>query len=78
MEGSPDISARASKPAPPSLTKRAFVGRAREIEILRSAVREAIAGRGQLIILSGELGIGKTRLAEEIANFATSSGARVF
>ena len=78
MEDSPDISARAPKPGPESLTKRAFVGRVREAEVLRSAVREAIAGRGRLIILSGEPGIGKTRLAEETANFATSSGAHVF
>ncbi len=78
MEDSPDISARAPKPGPESLTKRAFVGRVREAEVLRSAVREAIAGRGRLIILSGEPGIGKTRLAEETANFANLSGAHVF
>jgi eukaryotic-like serine/threonine-protein kinase len=78
MEDSPDISSQAPKRAQGSLTKRAFVGRVREAEILRSAVREAMEGRGQLIILSGEPGIGKTRLAEETANFATSSGAHVF
>ncbi len=55
----------------------AFVGRARESEILRSAVTGLLAGRGGLVMLAGEPGIGKTRLAEESANYAIAKGSRV-
>jgi class 3 adenylate cyclase len=54
-----------------------FVGRAREAAILRDAVEDAVAGRGRLVLLAGEPGIGKTRLAEEIAGHAATNGARV-
>ena len=54
-----------------------WVGRARETAILRDAVREVAAGRGRLVMLTGEPGIGKTRLAEETASYAAANGARV-
>jgi eukaryotic-like serine/threonine-protein kinase len=59
-----------------SLASSVFVGRVREAEILRSAMSEAIAGRGRLVVLAGEPGIGKTRLAQETAKFAVAAGAR--
>jgi class 3 adenylate cyclase len=78
MEDAPDTSSQAQKTGSEPLTKSVFVGRVREAEILHSAVQKTIAGRGGLVILSGEPGIGKTRLAEETANLAASSGAHVF
>src|SRR5215469_13261413 len=57
--------------------KCAFIGRTREAEELRSAVNSAIVGQGGLAVLNGEPGIGKTRLAEETANFASKKGANV-
>ncbi len=54
-----------------------FVGRDRELAQLGTGLSEAIAGRGRLFLLSGEPGIGKTRLAEEIAGEASSRGIRV-
>src|SRR5438105_4072026 len=39
---------------------RAIVGRERELRALRAAFDDAAAGRGQLVCLSGEPGIGKT------------------
>jgi hypothetical protein len=54
-----------------------FVGRERELRELTSGVDDAIAGRGQLYLLAGEPGIGKTRLADEIARRAAGWGARV-
>jgi class 3 adenylate cyclase len=54
-----------------------FVGRVREAEILRSVVNSLPDGRGGLVLLAGEPGIGKTRLAEEIAKYAAARGVRV-
>jgi tetratricopeptide (TPR) repeat protein len=55
----------------------AFVGRERELAELRSGLDEVSAGHGRLFLLSGEPGIGKTRLAEEISNDASARGMRV-
>jgi DNA-binding winged helix-turn-helix (wHTH) protein len=43
-----------------------FVGRAATLERLRVALREAQAGRGSVCLVTGEAGIGKTRLVEEL------------
>jgi eukaryotic-like serine/threonine-protein kinase len=53
-----------------------FVGRVREGEVMRSAVNSLLARRGGLVMVTGEPGIGKTRLGEETARYATASGAR--
>ncbi len=53
------------------------VGRLRETATLRDAVLDMLAGRGRLVMLAGEPGIGKTRLAEETALDATARGGRV-
>jgi len=52
-----------------------LVGRSRETEILLRAYQRQ-AQHGHLIIIQGEPGIGKTRLAEEFIAFARSQGAR--
>ena len=50
----------------PRLGGRApLVGRRAELRTLDIALREAVAGRGQVIALTGEPGIGKTRLVQE-------------
>lgn len=54
-----------------------FVGRDREMERLRQAFDESLSGRGQMVLLSGEPGIGKTRLAEELSTYAQLRGAQV-
>jgi tetratricopeptide (TPR) repeat protein len=54
-----------------------FVGRVRELERLRTALDASMAGAGRLVLLSGEPGIGKTRLAERIAAEAAQRGARI-
>jgi tetratricopeptide (TPR) repeat protein len=46
---------------------RPFVGRGREMGQLTEAAADALAGRGRFLLLTGEPGIGKTRLADEIA-----------
>jgi class 3 adenylate cyclase len=54
-----------------------FVGRAREMEDLRATLDDARAGRGRLVLLGGEPGIGKTRMASEIATYARVRGLQV-
>lgn len=54
-----------------------FVGRERERAALRRALADAEAGRGRLILIGGEPGIGKTRLADELAHEAAAGGALV-
>jgi hypothetical protein len=54
-----------------------FVGRDEELQRLKDALDGAYAGSGSMLMLVGEPGIGKTRLAEEFAVFATLRGARV-
>src|SRR5271169_98207 len=49
----------------------------RELSELRAALEESIAGRGGCFLISGEPGIGKTRLADELAGEAASRGMRV-
>jgi tetratricopeptide (TPR) repeat protein len=54
-----------------------FVGRGRELAELLDALGDAVAGRGSLVLLAGEPGIGKSRLAGELATRAGGRGLRV-
>ncbi|WP_181780366.1 ATP-binding protein [Pseudonocardia pini] len=51
-------------------TAGALFGRNRELTALRAWAGEARAGRGRVVLLTGESGIGKTRLAQELATLA--------
>ena len=62
----------------PVQTGRIFVGRQREMAGLRAAMDDAVAGRGRLVMLAGEPGIGKTRTAQELSVYAESAGAQVW
>ncbi len=57
--------------------QNAFIGRTRELSELRGALEQSLAGRGSCFLISGEPGIGKTRLADELANHARARGVRV-
>ena len=54
-----------------------FVGRERELALLDEALADARSGRGQAGLLSGEAGIGKSRLADELSSRATGHGMHV-
>jgi class 3 adenylate cyclase len=56
---------------------RIFVGRDAELERLRQLWKEAVAGEGRLALLTGEPGVGKTRLAAELAAQVQVEGATV-
>ena len=55
----------------------AIVDRHQERQQLRTAYEEAAAGRGGLVLLAGEAGIGKTTLAEDLVSFASRREASV-
>lgn len=52
-----------------------LVGRRRELGLLRRWLDEARGGAGRLVLCAGEPGIGKTRLARELAGTALAAGA---
>ncbi|MCH8229565.1 MAG: AAA family ATPase [Chloroflexi bacterium] len=54
-----------------------FVGRVQEMAELKVALDDALVGRGGLVMLAGEPGIGKTRLTEELTAIAKDRGALV-
>src|SRR5262249_56658431 len=54
-----------------------FVGRERELAELRAGLEDTLAGHGRLFLISGEPGIGKTRLAEQLSSQASEQGVRV-
>ena len=60
-----------------SLAGGVFVGRQREMGELKAALEDALSGRGRLVTLVGEPGIGKTRTAQELATYARMRGAQV-
>jgi hypothetical protein len=51
-----------------------FAGRARELEVWREALTDVRAGRAATLLVSGDPGIGKSRLVEEASRIAESSG----
>ncbi|MGB3703612.1 MAG: tetratricopeptide repeat protein, partial [Anaerolineales bacterium] len=56
------------------LATSAIIGRDQELEKGRQAVQEAITGQARVLVISGVSGLGKTRLAEELAWYGDSQG----
>ncbi len=69
MADQTDRHAAAYPVAPP------LVGRAHELVALRDAFAAALAGRGALVLIGGEAGIGKTALAEVLLAKTAGRGA---
>src|SRR6516162_10266045 len=64
-------------PASGTSATSGFIGRERELAELRVGLADVRAGHGHLFLLSGEPGIGKTRLADEFGRLALAQGVRV-
>lgn len=66
-------------PEPPerAITLLPFVGRGSEMARLTARWQRAAHGRGGLLLIGGEAGVGKTRLVRELALLAENQGARV-
>lgn len=59
-------------------TGATFVGRDAERALLERRLDAALSGRGSITLISGEAGIGKTRLARELVDVARVHGASVW
>ncbi|MDD1756549.1 MAG: AAA family ATPase [Methanomassiliicoccales archaeon] len=57
--------------------KPPLIGRDSELEQLMASLSDALSGTGGLVILAGEAGVGKTRLAEEFARYAANAGCEI-
>ncbi len=79
---SPQVRSLQPSPASPgqppaNLLDGPFLGRAAEFGALIECYQRVRVGQPQLVLLQGETGIGKTRLATEFAGWAQAQGAAV-
>jgi class 3 adenylate cyclase len=64
-------------PTPGRRAPQEFVGRSLELDRVQRGVDAALGGHGSLVMLAGEPGIGKTRLAQRAGEYAALRGAQV-
>ena len=68
-------SATEAEQEPSAVTQIPLIGREQEFAELKRALTEALAGRGSLVLIGGEPGIGKTHLARALLEEARHRGA---
>lgn len=73
-----EVAPQVTAAAPLATASQPYVGRAGVVELLRRALGEAAAGRGQLLLISGDAGIGKTCTLDELARLARREGFSVW
>ncbi|MGI5835288.1 MAG: ATP-binding protein, partial [Chloroflexota bacterium] len=64
-------------PLPENRRQLPLIGRNEEMQRLKELIAQVKAGRGCLTFICGEQGVGKSRLAEEVAAYASEQGMRV-
>ncbi len=55
----------------PALNFKSFINRTEELHILKTKFNSVLGGNGSLFVVSGEAGIGKTRLIMELKRYST-------
>src|SRR4051812_6533536 len=73
----PDVAIRQNRAMAEALVCPDLVGRDDELRTLDAAMARAIEGQATVALVSGEAGVGKTRLIGEAARRAAGAGARV-
>jgi tetratricopeptide (TPR) repeat protein len=68
---------RIPSPRPIAAKEIPLIDRVEEMKLLKEAVDRTIQGEGGLVLLYGEAGIGKTRLARELRAYAHLRGMQV-
>jgi len=53
---------------------RKLVGRETEVAYLKKLLDDALLGKGHIVFIAGEAGIGKTRVVEELVSYAQDMG----
>lgn len=74
---SPDVTARIPRPRPPWGAELPLVGRRTDLKALRRHLANAIDGRGHCVLLTGDAGIGKSRLLAALVRDAEARGVLV-
>lgn len=57
-------------------TQTKFVGREKEVSTLKRYLDNCVQGNGNVVLVEGEIGIGKTRLIDELGDYAASVNVR--
>ncbi len=65
------------EPEPAGDERDPLVGRGAELDAFEDALDAAVAGRGSLVLVAGQAGIGKSRLLDEVAERARQRGMTV-
>lgn len=76
-EVTPPVVLNRATPAPASEEAERdppLVGRQIELESIRTSLDHARSGHGRIILIAGESGVGKTRLASEVLRIAAAAG----
>jgi predicted ATPase len=68
------VAAEAHAPTASPLYRRVFVGRESEIQHMQAAFDATLSGRGALMAVIGEPGIGKTAVCEQLATYVSVRG----
>ncbi|MDQ5833031.1 MAG: ATP-binding protein, partial [Actinomycetota bacterium] len=72
-----DLRSSAEKGRVRRVSSPTFVGRAEQLAAFDESLAGAAAGKPSLLLVSGESGVGKSRLVAEFASRTRAAGARV-
>ena len=59
------------------ITFEHFVGRSEELTELRNTLNNTVTGKGNFVVIAGEPGVGKTRLANELEHYSSFKNCKI-